>query len=171
MRRRRRAWNLSNTLTLEIEPHSLPVRVSADGTFWCDWEADSYSATSFAALRTKMLPKVRGDLKRCRVPVFLRGYSDEWKFVTLIGIHAANGNVLYLDSEGKTHQESARSNRFYPVLTKEELSECRQLEADIKAAERRLKKWLDRRRILAGNIVRKAIGLALDTDEKVDEDI
>lgn len=114
---------------------------------------------------------MRDDLKRCSIAAFYRDYSDGWKFITLIGIHAGNDNVLYVDSDGKTHQESGRSQRIYRVLTQAEIAECRKIEDRIKVEEKKLAAWLKKRSLNAVAEVRKAIGLpAVKVDAPDDED-
>lgn len=169
MRKRRHSYSGSKGPDpIKIGQHTIPVGVSWDGMFTADWEAETHKSTTYSGLRAKLLPLVREDLKRCHVAAFFRGYGDDWKFITLIGIHAGNNNVLYVDSEGATHQESAHSRHVYRVLSKEELAECAALEADIKAASKRLSVWLKKRSIHAGNTVRRAIGMPIEPPKKRD---
>lgn len=161
-KRRHSAGGRTGPDPIKIGQHTIAVRVSWDGMFTADWEAETHKSTTYSGLRAKLLPLVRGDLKRCHVAAFFRGYGAGWKFITLIGIHAGNDNVLYVDADGETHQESAHSPRVFRVLSKDELAQCAKLEADIKAAETRLSLWLKRRAIHAGNTVRKAIGMPIE---------
>src|SRR5688572_23379728 len=103
-------------LVMEIGKHRIPVVVDSQGLFWAEWEGDSFRSESFKGLRVKLLPKVREDAKRCELPALRRAYSDEWEEITLVGIHADNGNVLYLDKEGKTHQAGRRETRIFRPL-------------------------------------------------------
>lgn len=160
MRRRR-----GDGLVIAIDGHEIPVVVSNDGEFWAEWEGDSYKSTTFKGLRAKLVPFVKGDAKRVEIPAWLRDYSGEFTAVMLIGIHSGNGNALYLDGEGKTHQESAyQRGRFYRVLTIAELRAHERLQGNIKAAENELSAWLRKRAIIAGDVIRTRLGLPIVED-------
>lgn len=159
-------------LVLEIGDEKIPVVVSHDGEFWAEWEGDSYKSTTFKGLREKLLPLVRVDLKRCAIPAMLKSYDDDFRPITLVGIHASNGNALYLDADGKTHQTGKYSGRVYRPLTPAELHEFARLTKQVKLAERRVRDWLKPRAIAPGAEVRKALGLRPEprTTEDIDHD-
>lgn len=159
-------------LVIDIGRHTIPVVVSNEGLFWAEWEGDSYRSTTYKGLRVALLPKVREDAKRCSVPALVRDYNGRWSPITLIGIHADNGNVLYLDEEGKTCQLSRRDRRILRPLTPAERRAHSQLVAKIKRAERTLNDWLKQRSLEPGKAVRQAIGLPAEPrrDDPIDDD-
>lgn len=155
---------MKNRLEMTIGRHTLPVVVQHDGVFWAEWEGESYRSESFKGLRTKLLPKVRDDAKRCELPALLRDYADDWQEIWLIGIHADNGNVLYRDATGKTHQLGRRDRRVYRLIPPAEMAGHDALVAQVQAAQTALNRWLKTRVLLPGAAVRKAIGLPVETD-------
>lgn len=146
-------------LMMEIGKHKIPVTVDSSGTFWAEWEGDSFRSETFKGLRVKLLPKVRDDAKRCEIVVTLVSYSDDAEDVTLVGIHGSNGNVLYLDKEGKTQQLGRRATTVHRHFTKRDRETLRRHNALVKMAEKRRRDWLKSMRVEPGNLVRKAIGL------------
>lgn len=163
---------IKRDLVLDIQGNQISVVVDGTGTFWAEWEGDTFRSETFKGLRAKMLPKVRTDLKRCELPALRRAYSDEWEEITLIGIHADNGNVLYRDADEKTHQVGRRDNRIYRPLTKMELREHDRLVARVKVAQGALNAWLKARVLYPGAAVRKVLGLPAEKnrDEPLDDD-
>lgn len=159
-------------LSMEIGKHTIPVVVDSLGVFWAEWEGDSVKSETFKGLRTKLLPLVRVDAKRCELPALLRSYGGEWEEITLVGIHGDNGNVLYIDSKGKTCQLSRRDRRVFRILRPVELRECRRMEQGIDRAREGLNAWLKQRVMEPGKAVRKAIGLPPEParDEPIDDD-
>lgn len=153
-------------LNIQIGRHTLPVTVTGEGIFWCEWEGTGYSSGTFKGLRAKMLPLVRDDLKRCEVPALMENYNNTLERITLIGIHASNGNVLYLDADGKTHQEGGRSDRVFHVLTGQEQARRRLLIAEVKKAERRLREWKKAHRMVAVKAVCEKLGIPLPERER-----
>lgn len=157
---------------MTIGKNEIPVVVDHCGLFWAEWEGDSFRSETFKGLRVKMLPMVREDSKRCELPALIRSYSDEWEHVTLIGIHADNGNVLYIDGDGKTRQLSRRDKRVFRPLTPPEFREHDRLRGKVKAAQNVLNDWLKQRVMEPGKAVRQAIGLPAEPnrDDPIDED-
>lgn len=149
-------------IIIEIAGHELPVVVTSDGVFWAEWEGESYKATTLKGLRVKLLPKVRTDTKRCEVPALYKSYGDTFEPITLIGLHADNGNVLYRDKEGKTSQVGRRAITVYRPLNKAERNVYAALRQKVQRAERAVDSWLKARRIEPGKMVRAALGLPPD---------
>jgi hypothetical protein len=158
-------------LIIDIQGKQIPVMVDSTGVFWAEWEGDSFRSETFKGLRVKLLPKVRVDAKRCERPAMLRSYGGEWEYITLVGIHGDNGNVLYTDAERKTHQLSRRDRRVFRVLSDAELRELKKLEAAVDAARDKVNAWLKPRLMEPGKVVRQAIGLPPEKnrDEPIDD--
>lgn len=165
---------MNKGLEMVIGAHTIPVVVSSEGVFWAEWDGDSVRSETFKGLRAKLLPKVRTDAKRCAVPALLREYAADWTPITLIGLHADNGNVLYRGADETTKQLSRRDRRIYRPLSPAELTAHAQLLAVVATAQGVLNRWLKKRVLLPGAAVRKAIGLPADPDrdrdDRVDEE-
>lgn len=155
------------TLEFSADGHTVAVSVTvtSQGIFWAEWENESYQSESLKGLRVKLLKVVRPEAKRVEIPVLELNYDGDFRPITLIGLHAGNGNVLYLDGEGKT-QQSRYSERTFKVLTEDEMAEYRRLQADVATAGAARIAWLQARRVHAGNAIRKAMGLKLEKVEK-----
>ncbi len=147
-------------LVIEIGEWTIPVVVNDDGEFWCEWEGDSYHSTTFKGLRAKLMPVARVDIKRVEIPALQHWHADEWEPITLVGIHASNGNTLFVNSKGETHQvRSFSKHSIFQVLTAAERREHAKLYAAERKADRELAEWRKKKALKPGRVIREKLGL------------
>ena len=156
---------------MTVRGQETDVEVTDRGEFVATLEGQRYLAPTLDELKTTLMraSKVRaGDVAVPAILVSRSPYSALGRRdrVTITGIHAGNGHVLYRDSDGKAHSERAYQEEWYGSLTDSQLDEWDELEATVKAAKGALAEFQKRHRINSHQIAAETIAKALEASSE-----
>lgn len=146
--------------TIEIDTREIEITVEENGDFVARVDGEWYRAPSLKLLTEKLRKMIRSQ-GRIAVPVtqISSGHHDEPVItqITLVGVHAGNGNTLYKE-DGETGVDQLRWSRdeIYRRLTEAEIAQCHALHEEVRVAKTALEAWLDARRVNDKELMQQA---------------